>query len=325
MADVFDKNYVYQVARIKAFELALFDAQSINNLCSFTSVDELISFLKGKDFGSANDKTVRDLLKSERKKLWTSIDEMVSDRSVFDIFRLRNDYNNIKAIIKGSNIDTDVPETLIEETTLDLDFVKECIREKKYSLLKDDLIEPVAKAHDAYIRYADAQVVDIIIDKACLIAIMKAKSKTNVDMLKMYAETMVATSDINITHRAILTKKDKKFLEDALVECDTLDKMMLIDSAEKGMDAFYDYLQNTDYGDGVALLKDSPLSFSKWLNDRIVENMKNELYNSFGLGPIAAYIVARENDIKNVKMIAACIENGIEVDKMRERLCETYV
>lgn len=325
MADVFDKKYVYQVARLRTHELSLLDAQATNNLCSFKTIKELISFLKEKGFGKEDDKTVAKLIVSERKKLWELIDELVNDKSVFDVFRLKNDYNNIKAIIKESVVNKTFENVIIEETTLDVDAIRLAVRDRNYQLLSDELVEPVSKAHEVLLKSQDVQKADLIIDRACLDAMLKAKESADDDFLKMYAELMVATANIKIAYRAILTRKDEKFLLDALAECDTLNKTRLIESTLKGLDSFYSFLESTDYAESVPLLKESFLAFEKWCTDKIVKRMKEELYNSFGIGPIASYILAKENELKNVKIVAAGIENGLPVEKIQERLVETYV
>lgn len=325
MSEAFDKKFVYQVARLRVHELSLFNAQTLQNFASAKDSKELLSLLKEKNWGYDGDKNVSDVLTSERKKLWSLIDEMVNDKSIFDVFRIKNDYNNIKAALKESLNDEIYEHIYIEETTLDIDKIRKSIKEKTYNLLPEDLIKPVAEAHEVILRLGDAQLSDLIIDRACLKAIMKAKAKASDEFLKMYAELTVASADIKIAYRSIKTGKDKKFMDESIVECDTLDKGKLIETALKGLDAFYDYLKKTNYSESVSMLMTSPLQFERWCSNIIVKRMKEELRNSFGIGPIAAYILARENEIHNVKVIAAGIENGLPMDNISERLCDTYV
>ena len=77
--------------------------------------------------------------------------------------------------------------------------------------------------------------------------------------------------------------------------------------------------------DAVEEVKKSPAAFERWGDNLVIRRMKPQLYNAFGLGPIAAYILARENEIKSVRIILLAKENGFPEDVIRERVRETYV
>ena len=140
-----------------------------------------------------------------------------------------------------------------------------------------------------------------------------------------YGELLVASADIKIAVRAALCGKDESFLRRALSECDTLDLDYLIRAALSGTEAIYNYLKNTDYADAIPELKSSPQAFERWCDDLIIRSLRPQLYNSFGLGPIAAYIIARETEIKSVRILLCARENGFPTEAIRERIRETYV
>ena len=52
--------------------------------------------------------------------------------------------------------------------------------------------------------------------------------------------------------------------------------------------------------------------------------IKSEKYNSFSVGPIVAYVIARENEIKTVKIIMSGKLNGFDNDFIKERVREMY-
>jgi V/A-type H+-transporting ATPase subunit C len=53
--------------------------------------------------------------------------------------------------------------------------------------------------------------------------------------------------------------------------------------------------------------------------------MKPQKTNPFTIGPLAAYILARQNEIKCVRMVLSAKLNGLPDDMIRERLREMYV
>ena len=57
----------------------------------------------------------------------------------------------------------------------------------------------------------------------------------------------------------------------------------------------------------------------------IIRKVRSQLWNSFGLGPVAAYIIAKETEIKSVRILLTAKQNGFPMEMIRERMRETYV
>lgn len=320
-----DKNYVYAVARIRGYELKLLTKQSFSELIAIKTSDAFIKALKEKGWGEDKDITAEDVLKSERKKLWELIDEIVPDKSIFEVFKIANDYHNLKAAIKESTMEFAYDGIYIDEANNSVDIIRDSIKEKKYEDLPVDLRDIAEKAHSVFLQTGDGQLSDIMVDKASLEAIVAASKKSNDEILKMYAELVCASSNIKICMRAAMTNKDKEFLDRAVAECDTLDREQIISAALGGVDNICTYLQNTDYVEAIPEIKKSLATFEKWCDNLVINRMKSQLSENFGLGPIIAYIIARENEIKTVRIIYTGIENGFSEEMIRERVRETYV
>jgi V/A-type H+-transporting ATPase subunit C len=56
-----------------------------------------------------------------------------------------------------------------------------------------------------------------------------------------------------------------------------------------------------------------------------METIRPQLYNSFSLGPLVAYVLARENEIKTVRIILTGKRSGLPEEFIRERAREMYV
>lgn len=322
-----DKKYVYAVARIRGAELKLLTKAQMDQLIQAKNVTECLQTLSERSWGDdhANIKSPEDILSAEREKMWALIDELVPEKSIFDVFRLPNDYNNLKAAIKESTMQYDYPGIYISEATVDPELIRKSVKDRNYGALPDSMQAVAREAHETFLHTGDGQLCDIMVDKACLDAIYKAGEESGDAFLKMYAELTVASADIKVAVRAALTGKDREFLKKALAECDTLDLNGLMNAALQGREAICSYLATTDYADAVEALKKSTTAFERWCDNLIIRRMKPQLYNSFGLGPIAAYILARENEIKSVRIILSAKQNGFAEDAIRERVRETYV
>ena len=132
-------------------------------------------------------------------------------------------------------------------------------------------------------------------------------------------------ANIKAAVRCRVMQKPRDFLERAVAQAGTLDTRALVDAAAQSLDALYAYLDNTDYAGAVEALKNSMAAFERWCDDQLIQMIRPQRYNYFGIEPLAAYILGRENEIRMVRLILSAKINGLSDDILRERLRITYV
>ena len=322
-----DKQYVYAVARIRGAETALLTASVMEQLISAESADACMRILSDRGYGSgALGETEESLIASERAKLWALMAELVPDLSVFNVFRVQNDYHNLKAAIRASVMQFDYPDIYIADGTADWKLIRDAIRSRSYAALPEGMRAVAERAHDVFLRTRDGQRSDLLIDRAALEAVRAAGAQSGQAFLELYAELTVAAADIKIAVRAAKTGKSAEFLSEALCPCASLDTELLLKAAStEGVGAIAAYLENTDYADAAEALKKSTALFERWCDDFLIERIRTQQSNPFGLGPLAAYILAREAELKSVRVILSAKRNGFSAAVIRERVRETYV
>lgn len=320
-----NNSYAYAVARVHAREAGLLTDGFIEQLLSEPSMEAALKLLRDKGWGDEKTTDPRMILSLEREKTWEFLRELLDDPGDFDIFLYEIDYHNLKAAIKQARIKFEFPDIYIEDGSIDVETIKHAVKNREFTELPEHVRETAKEAYDIYMRTGDGQLLDITIDHALLTAIYNEGKKSKTAFIKLYAKMMVAVADIKIAIRSVRTEKNRDFLERALVECDSLDKHTLIQTVEKGEDAVIDYLESTSYADAVPELKNSPSAFERWCDNYLIRKMKREKYEVFGLGPLAAYYLARENEIKTVRIILGGKQNGFSEEALRERVREMYV
>lgn len=320
-----DREFIYQVARIRAKELTLLSAAFIRQLLSAGSADECVKLLKEKNWGADDAENIEELLRGEREKTWDLMREMVEDMSVFDVFLYSNDYHNLKAAMKSELIQQEHDGTYINQGTVDLELIKKAIAENDMSYLPERMREAARKAYDVLLHTGDSQESDVIIDKAALDDIYRAGKESFSEFITMYAELTVACANIKIAIRAARTGKDKSFLKKALAPCDSLNIDLLSDAAFASEQAVGEYIKLTAYSDAVEALESSISEFEVWCDNYMIKAMKSQLSESFGIGPLAAYVLARENEIKTVRLILSGKQNSLPDEVVEERIREMYV
>ena len=322
------KDFTYAVARIRSKELGLLSAQHLEQLIGCKSCEEALRFLADRGWGSPDEPLEPErLLEGERDRTWRTVEEMVEDRTVFDTLRIGDDFHNLKAAIKqictGSKLP---PERLfVRGGRLDPEQVRRAVSAKDFTQLPGRMSEAGKSAYEALVQTGDGQLCDVILDRAALEDILDEGKSSGSEVMCDYAVLTAASADIRIAVRSARTGKSLDFVRRALAPCPTLDTEALAHAAVAGPAAVAEYLQGTDYAEAASALQESPAAFERWCDDLVIRRVQPQKYNPFTVGPLASYVLARQNEIKCVRMVLSGKQSGLSETAIRERMREMYV
>lgn len=318
------EQYTYAVARIRAKELSLLNRQDLEQLLAYKTEQDCLRFLVDKGWGETG-MDGEEMLSHELDKTWNAIQELVPDLSAFSVFLYPVDYGNLKAAIKSAVTDNRPERLYLYRGSMDPEQMEQAAQKHDFSNLPPIMREAAAQAFQTLLHTGDGQLCDIILDRAALAAIQQAGKDSDSPLIRDYAELVVATADIKIAVRGQKTGKTREFLRDAMIPCDSLRIEDLIEAAISGRDALNQYLSNTKYAHAVEELKKSPSAFERWCDNELMALIRSQKTNPFTIGPLAAYILARENEIKTVRLILSGKRNQLDEGAVKERLRELYV
>ncbi len=318
-----DTNYTYAVARIRALEVTLFSNATIDQLMAGKTYEECLQFVADKGWGGSDTGlNAEAMLIREEEKIWEVMREMRVDMSVFDVLSYPNQFHNLKAAIKEVCTETENPGIFYDDCEIGGEEMLEIIRNKDFIKLPDNMQAAAKEAYDTLLHTRDGQLCDVIIDRATMEAVYEAGRQAKDDIMKNYAEDTVAIADIKIAVRSAKTAKSIEFMRRAMAECSSLSVDQLSKAALAGEDAIAEYLLGTAYAGGAEALKESPSAFERWCDNRVIQTIQPQKYKAFTIGPLVAYVLARQNEIKTVRIILSGKQNGFSDDAIRERVRE---
>jgi V/A-type H+-transporting ATPase subunit C len=187
------------------------------------------------------------------------------------------------------------------------------------------MMKAAEEAREILFHTGDSQTCDVIIDRAALLAMNQAGKATGNQLLSDYAELKCVAANINIAIRACKANKSIDFLRHTFAECDSISVQKLMAATRNGLDSIYEYLEQTSYADAIDAIKESPAAFDRWCDNRMMKLIKPQKYNAFTISPLAAYVLAKENEIKSVRIILSGKVNQLPDEKVKERLRDSYV
>lgn len=319
-------EYTYAVARIRALEVKLFSQSTIDQLMACKTVPAALAFLSDQGWGGMDvEQNAEAILAAEQNKIWETIHELRVPMETFDVLSFPNVFHNLKTAIKEVYMDEKHDEFYYEGTSPSREELREIVSKKEFSRLPSYMEEAARDAFETLLHTRDGQLCDVIVDRACLAAITAAGEASDADIIRKYAQTVVSVADIKIAVRSQKTGKSIEFMNRAMAPCPGLDTDRLAKAALGGFASVCEYLTSAGYGDAAEALKVSPSAFERWCDNYLIEMIRPQKYEVFSVGPLVAYILARQNEIKTVGIILSGKQNGLADDAIRERIREMYV
>ena len=319
-------QYTYAVARIRALEASLFSSSTIEQLLACKDEAACLRLLQEKGWGGTDTPQSADaILTKEREKIWENIRGMGVDMDVFAVLSYPNVFHNLKAAVKAVYTGKENLPVFYKDGLIEKNEMLRALKDRDYGALPKMMREAAEEAMETLMHSGDGQLCDVIIDRACMDAMLAAGQSSKDSVIRDYAESTIAVTNIKIAVRAAKTGKSIEFMKRAMAPCREINIEKLMTAALGGMDAVIEYLEHHGYGEAALSLRDSLSAFERWCDNRIIQAMKPQKMNAFSVGPLVAYVIARENEIKTVRIILTCKQNGLPEEAIRERIREMYV
>lgn len=318
------EQYIHAVTRIRYREMQCLRDADIEQLLACRDLDSAMRFLTEHGWVDA-DGSVEGLLEEQKRSLWALLHELVKDERAFDLFLCLNNFHNLKAAIKQTVFPDENANVYMKDCTVPVDLLRRTLANGEYSRLPDGMRDAAKEALVVLRETGDGQMCDAIVDRAGLVELCRIAEQSGYPLFRLYAQHATAAADIKIAVRSCRMGKPRSFLDKALAPCEFISIDRLADAAQRGMDEICACLKSTRYAGAAEALHESPSAFERCCDNMLMEAIQPQKSNYFGIEPIAAYLLAKENEIKTVRMILFGKRSGIDDSVIRERLRDMYV
>ena len=331
-----DTQYAYAVGKIRALEKRLLDRARMERMIDARSAEEALKVLLEAGYESGSDDysdvyEYESLLKNEQLKLYRLLKSIAPEPEAFDIFLLQNDYHNIKVLLKAEFLGQDYDYLLIDTGTIPVADLKKMIGERDLTKMSNTMRSAVEESIDVFNRTNDSQAIDIILDRANFQQMQEYAANSGYRFVFDLVQLMTDLTNIKIFLRGRNTGKRWDSLQKTLLPGGSIDKRVFIENLDDTLDSFVNFLKGKPYRsiceEGIeSFINTGSLSkFERLTDNYIMSYIKKAKYVALGIEPLIAYLWAKENEIKNARIIMVGKINNISSEVIRERLRETYV
>ncbi|MDQ1317388.1 MAG: V-type synthase subunit [Candidatus Poribacteria bacterium] len=338
-------SYGYASGRLRVLETRLLNKASIGRLLEADSTQEVLRILSEGEYAVAlseisNPSDFEKALEIEMERTYALVDELSHDPDLTKIFRTKWDFHNLKVLLKSSYLKELAPKTddiLAKFGTVPIEDIKLAIEpdaEKKGNILPDYLMTALVDVRSKYEASQDPQIIDIIVDNHLHNFLYNTVKYKN-PFLKGYFEAVADLINIKNFIRIKNLGGSIKMLDAVLLPHGTLDKKLFLQQYEETIENFVGdlvatVLVKTPYVSLVAEAirgweEDHSLAtFEKLTDNYLINYIKPAQYIVFGVEPLIAYLLAKEHEIKLIRIIITGKINDLPIEIINERLRDTY-
>lgn len=330
-----EKLYLDVIPRIRVYEKKLMNDSQYNRLLDLENINDVFKTLvESTSDISADDIDVmnyEEFVKMESEKLFKSLNEFKVDNKFKNIFLKKYKFNNLKMMIKSkySNIDLDNSFFNIENFDNELIFMN--IKEDRYLNLPKDISEVVKKACNDFEENRNPQNIDILFDKVMFKELLEEAQIIKNKFLIDYVKNLIDVYNVRTLFRAKKLELNKMLFDSALVTGGNIGlnnlNSMFLDPKENILNKFQVISMYKHIKEGLeSYINEDDLSIlDRQLDDYIIEYLRSARIIPTGLAPIVGYINAKENELKNIRIILISKMNNIDSDSIKRRLRKNYV
>ncbi|MBN1624016.1 MAG: V-type ATP synthase subunit C [Clostridia bacterium] len=321
-----ETRYAYAVARVRVAELNMLNRARLERMLESDTVDGALRVLHEAGYSESGD--YEEILARETAFIYSYLREISPEPAMFDLFSYRYDSHNIKVLLKAEFSGLEETSMLVDNGVFDKNNLSIMIRDRELGKLPREFSDAIHGAVDAFSRTRDPQVIDILIDRAYYILFSRLAKEAGCELLEELAAATIDISNLNSFIRIKGRMEDLDLLSRILISGGKIPVRRYLDAFGADIDAFLNEVKGHGYNTLVEIAienKGRVTEFEKACDNFIIKMVGKFRYKAFGIGPLVGYMLGKETDIKNARIILVGKTNRINNDIIRERLRDSYV
>jgi V/A-type H+-transporting ATPase subunit C len=318
---VLDTKYAYALGVIRAREVRLISRKRFEELLSSEDVNELIAALHDTDYGpflrNVGKTDFEEALEMSKIALYNDIEKLIGDTEIMRMLRAKYDFHNITVLLKGKISEQDFSDKCSPLGSIPIPELEQIFKEEKYGQLPQYLENAVKTGIEAYYSSErNPQYLSFAIDS---IMASTLTSYTENSFLKTYYRLWVDLVNLKTILRLFFLKKYQELISFAVLSGGNIDGETIKKARLENVDALEMLYSGTIYN-SLLQWKDSFSVLDREGEKMLISYVKSVAFESIGVEPIISYLLVRENEMKNLRILFIGKLNEMEEELIKERL-----
>lgn len=330
-----EDEYAFPCAIIRGNERTLMSRADLLKVIEAKQFNQAMAVLAEFGYGDGkeltNPRDFEQVLRSEQRRVKALVFSVVPDKSELEMLLYPADYHNVKVLLKAEFLGIDPESYLTDGGMIPAEKLRRMVQDRNLVFLSVPMKEAINEAVDLFAKGRDPQEIDIILDKACYRDMAGAAAQTDNAFLQGYVRLLIDMLNVNTFVRLRQMNKPWAFFQKVFLEGGQIDQRVLIGSYEEPYQQLADKLAPYGFREvlasGAVTARDTGkyTLMEKLCDDMRMHYLRDAKYVMMGLAPVAAFYLAKESEIKNLRMVLTGKLSQTAEETMKERLRETYV
>ncbi|MDU2582718.1 MAG: V-type ATP synthase subunit C [Anaerococcus hydrogenalis] len=318
----------------RVYEKNLLTSEHLKRIIDTDNLEEALSSLNDTKYGELIQKIDRpeDYEKVLSQMLLDSYKAMIKispDENLVHYLEEKYNFHNLKVLVKELIQDADYSSIYIDIGKIDLVKIK---RNLKEDLIDDDkYLSYAKKALDLYKENKDPQDIDLSLDKDFYEKLLEDSENLDYKSLITFTKERIDLTNLKTLLRIKGQGQSVDLLEKALIDGGNIDKNLFRDSLNADKNSYANlFFKEKSYPQVKKSMEESDLNKAMQKLEKVIDNhlmdfAKESKKVSYGPEVIMGYLISREMEIKNLRIILTAKLNSLSREFMEERLRDLYV
>ena len=312
---------------LAARETKMLSAERMERMIDAPTNDEAAKILEECGYGDLSGLSAKEAgaaLEAHIPALFDEVEGMVPEAQLVQLFRLKYDYHNAKALIKAQAMGVECDAILSQRGTVPPQKLHAAFYEEDYRDVPPVLAQAMASAAAILAHTTNPQAADFELDRAYFAQMLDlADGLSDGGFAMGYVQLQIDSANLRAAVRTRRMAKDADFLKTALIPGGTIgtDRVLAAFDSAEALTALYG---NTWLGNAAAMSGGALTAFELLCDNALMDYIRAAKLRSFGAAHVTAYLAAMENETTAARMILTGRLAGLQPAVIRERLRETY-
>ncbi|MBU7024108.1 MAG: V-type ATP synthase subunit C [Theionarchaea archaeon] len=321
---VIGSKYAYSFGRVKALEAALLDKAQFKRMAEAPTAAEAAKILSETayaDIEGVDIPTMERVLQEELRRVYDLAQHISPRREITDVLQMKYDFHNAKVILKAE-VASREPAYLVPLGTVEIENLKKAFKERIKDL-PHPLARAVEKARSKYEETGDTQVIDFVMDSEYVQTLLEYSE--DYPFLREFFQMKIDLENIRSFVRCQKFGVDfaKVYLEGGTIDLKTFET-----SRGESLETLSHVVQTRNYShvveEGLKQYEETQrlTLYEKLAEDFLIEYVKRAKMVTLGIEPLLGYILAKEREVKQIRLILLGKLKGVDIEK---RMSDPYV
>jgi len=331
-----DSEYTYAVGSIRQLENTLLGQENLDKMIEATNLDSCLNILLESKFKSGgaeniNPQNIEEFLETELFLTYKIIKEIAPYPFIHDIFAINYDFHNLKVLIKSKYTNKNYSETTSKIGLVDINNLNKAIDEEKFANIPLFIELAIKKVFSEYNKESDPEIIDVILDQERFYLICEILKDKKIPFLDEFIKINIDLNNLIAAVRSKIREEDKNYLNKVLIDKGHISVKKFQDIFDSPLQSWNVKFSKSQYENiienGLKAYEtdNSLIELERQKDNYILDYVKIGKNITFGIEPLVGFIIAKENDIKNIRIILTGKINNWSAKKIKERMRDTYV